>query len=154
LLEEIRLLTNLETSSEKLLQIVLSGQPEFEEKLHDPSLRQLRQRVSMWCKTQTLTEIETEAYIAERLRIAGASLPVMSEESFQLIYRYSNGIPRVINLICDHAMISAYVEQIVPIPARIIESVSVELDLELEPLPASNDEPTVESADAQKECEI
>jgi type II secretory pathway predicted ATPase ExeA len=154
LLEEIRLLTNLETSSEKLLQIVLSGQPEFEEKLHDPSLRQLRQRVSMWCKTQTLTEIETEAYIAERLRIAGASLPVMSEESFQLIYRYSNGIPRVINLICDHAMISAYVEQIVPIPARIIESVSVELDLELEPLPASNDEPTLESADAQKEREI
>jgi type II secretory pathway predicted ATPase ExeA len=154
LLEEIRLLTNLETSSEKLLQIVLSGQPEFEEKLHDPSLRQLRQRVSMWCKTQTLTEIETEAYIAERLRIAGASLPVMSEESFQLIYRYSNGIPRVINLICDHAMISAYVEQLVPIPARIIESVSVELDLELEPLPASNDEPTLESADAQKEREI
>ena len=154
LLEEIRLLTNLETSSEKLLQIVLSGQPEFEEKLHDPSLRQLRQRVSMWCKTQTLTEIETEAYIAERLRIAGASLPVMSEESFQLIYRYSNGIPRVINLICDHAMISAYVEQLVPNPARIIESVSVELDLELEPLPASNDEPTLESADAQKEREI
>jgi general secretion pathway protein A len=78
----------------------------------------------------------------------------MSEESFQLIYRYSNGIPRVINLICDHAMISAYVEQLVPIPARIIESVSVELDLELEPLPASNDEPTLESADAQKEREI
>lgn len=154
LLEEIRLLTNLETSSEKLLQIVLSGQPEFEEKLRDPSLRQLRQRVSMWCKTQLLTEIETGAYIAERLRIAGASQPVMSDEAAQLIYRYSNGIPRIINLICEHAMISAYVEQIVPIPARIIESVSAELDLELKPLPASTNEPILESADSQKECEI
>jgi len=154
LLEEIRLLTNLETSSEKLLQIVLSGQPEFEEKLRDPSLRQLRQRVSMWCKTQTLTEVETEAYIVERLRIAGASRAVMSDESSQLIYRYSNGIPRVINLICDHAMIGAYVEQIVPIPARIIDSVSVELDLDLKPLAASNNEPTSDSVDAQKEREI
>jgi type II secretory pathway predicted ATPase ExeA len=109
LLEEIRLLTNLETSSEKLVQIVLSGQPELEEKLRNPSVRQLRQRISMWCKTYPLSSEETQAYIAERLRIAGARQPVLSPEAVQLVYRYSKGIPRLINLICEHAMISAYV---------------------------------------------
>jgi type II secretory pathway predicted ATPase ExeA len=133
LLEEIRLLTNLETSSEKLVQIVLSGQPELEEMLRNPRVRQLRQRISLWCKTRPLTREETKAYIAERLRIAGASQPVLSPEAVQLVYRYSKGIPRVINLICEHAMISAYVEQIKPIPARIVESVSIELDLHQQP---------------------
>ncbi|HEY1901977.1 MAG TPA: AAA family ATPase [Terracidiphilus sp.] len=133
LLEEIRLLTNLETSSEKLLQIVLSGQSELAQKLRHPSVRQLRQRVSVWCKTQALTEQETQAYIAERLRIAGASEPVLSPEAVELVHRHSAGIPRLINLICEHAMISAYVEQIKPIPARIIESVSMELDLDQQP---------------------
>jgi type II secretory pathway predicted ATPase ExeA len=133
LLEEIRLLTNLETSSEKLVQIVLSGQPELEEKLRNPSVRQLRQRISMWCRTYPLSSEETQAYIAERLRIAGARQPVLSPEAVQLVYRYSKGIPRLINLICEHAMISAYVEQIKPIPARIVESVSTELDLDDQP---------------------
>ncbi len=133
LLEEIRLLTNLETSSEKLLQIVLSGQPELEEKLRDPCVRQLRQRVSLWCTTRPLTAEETKAYIAERLRIAGARQPVLSPEAAQLVHRYSKGIPRLINLICEHAMISAYVEQIKPIPARIVESVGMELDLDQQP---------------------
>jgi type II secretory pathway predicted ATPase ExeA len=133
LLEEIRLLTNLETSSEKLVQIVLSGQPELEEKLRNPCVRQLRQRVSVWCKTQPLTGDQTCAYIAERLRIAGASKPVLSPEAVELVHRYSKGIPRVINLICEHAMISAYVEQIKPIPARIVELVGMELDLDEQP---------------------
>ena len=133
LLEEIRLLTNLETSSEKLLQIVLSGQPELEKMLRDPRVRQLRQRISIWCKTQRLTADQTQAYIAERLRIAGASRPALSPEAAQLVHHYSKGIPRVINLICDHAMISAYVEQIKPIPARIVESVSIELELDQQP---------------------
>jgi type II secretory pathway predicted ATPase ExeA len=138
LLEEIRLLTNLETSSEKLLQIVLSGQPELEEKLRDPSVRQLRQRISLWCKTQPLTNEETQAYIAERLRIAGANQPVLSPEAVQLVHRYSKGIPRVINLICEHAMINAYVEQIKPIPARIVELVCIELDLDQKPFLVSS----------------
>jgi type II secretory pathway predicted ATPase ExeA len=133
LLEEIRLLTNLETSSEKLLQIVLSGQPELEAKLRDPSVRQLRQRISIWCRTQPLTSDQTQAYIAERLRIAGASQPVISPEAAKLVHYYSKGIPRVINLICEHAMISAYVEQVKPVPARIVESVCIELDLEQQP---------------------
>jgi type II secretory pathway predicted ATPase ExeA len=133
LLEEIRLLTNLETSSEKLVQIVLSGQPELEEKLRDPSVRQLRQRISLWCRTRPLKSDETKAYVMNRLRIAGASQPVLTPEAVQLVHRYSKGIPRLINLICEHAMISAYVEQIKPIPARIVESVSLELDLEQQP---------------------
>jgi type II secretory pathway predicted ATPase ExeA len=138
LLEEVRLLTNLETSSEKLVQIVLSGQPELEEKLHHPSVRQLRQRISLWCKTQPLTAEETLAYIAERLRIAGASQPVLLPEASELVYRYSKGIPRIINLICDQAMISAYVDQIKPIPAHVVELVGLELDLVQHPFTISS----------------
>jgi type II secretory pathway predicted ATPase ExeA len=137
LLEEIRLLTNLETSSEKLVQIVLSGQPELEERLHDPSVRQLRQRVSLWCRTRPLNGEETQAYIGERLRIAGARKTIMLPEAGELVYRYSKGIPRIINLLCEHALISAYVEQIKPIPARIVESVGAELDLVQHPFPIS-----------------
>ncbi len=133
LLEEIRLLTNLETSSEKLLQIVLSGQPELEEKLRDPSVRQLRQRISIWCRTQKLTADQTQTYIFERLRSAGATEPAFTPEAAQLVHRYSSGIPRLINLICEHAMISAFVEQVKPIPARVVESVSIELDMEQQP---------------------
>jgi type II secretory pathway predicted ATPase ExeA len=129
LMEEIRLLTNLETSSEKLVQIILSGQPELEEMLHHPSLRQLRQRVALWAKTQPLSDEETSAYIAERLRIAGASQAVLLPEAMELVYHYSKGIPRVINLICEHALIEAYAEQIKPVPASIIEAVASGLDL-------------------------
>jgi type II secretory pathway predicted ATPase ExeA len=133
LLEEIRLLTNLETSSEKLVQIILSGQPELEEKLRDPSVRQLRQRISLWCRTRSLTGEETKAYVARRLRIAGATQAIFAPEAVELVHRYSKGIPRLINLICEHAMISAYVEQIKPIPPRIVVSVCTELDLEQQP---------------------
>jgi type II secretory pathway predicted ATPase ExeA len=129
LLEEIRLLTNLETSSEKLVQIVLSGQPELEEKLYHPSLRQLRQRVSLWCRTQPLNNEETQSYIEERLRIAGASKPIFLPEAAELVYRYSKGIPRIINLLCEHSLVCAYAEQVDPIPAHLVESVGLELDL-------------------------
>lgn len=138
LLEEIRLLTNLETSSEKLVQIILSGQPELEEKLHHPSVRQLRQRISLWCKTRPLDGEETQAYIAERLRIAGAGSLIFQPEAAELVHRHSKGIPRVINLICEHALISAYVEQIKPIPAHIVEAVSLELDLVEHPVTISS----------------
>jgi len=137
LLEEIRLLTNLETSSEKLVQIVLSGQPELEERLHDSRVRQLRQRVSLWCRTQPLTGEETRDYIAERLRIAGASETIFLPEATELVHHYSKGIPRIVNLICEHALISAYVEQIKPIPAYIVEAVGLELDLVQHPFTIS-----------------
>ncbi len=133
LLEEIRLLTNLETSSEKLLQIVLSGQPELEEKLRHPSVRQLRQRVALWCRTQPLTEAQTRAYVAERLRIAGASWALFTPEALDTVHRYSRGIPRVINLLCEHALIVGYVEQLQQIPAKVVEGVAGELELESQP---------------------
>lgn len=129
LLEEIRLLTNLETGSERLLQIVLSGQPELEDMLRLPSLRQLRQRIALWCKTEPLNREDTRGYIAKRLRIAGGKDQVFTPEAVLLVHQYSKGIPRLINLICEHAMINAYVEQIKPIPARIIESVAKDLEL-------------------------
>ena len=133
LLEEIRLLTNLETSSEKLLQIVLSGQPELEEKLRHPSVRQLRQRVALWCRTQPLTEAQTRAYVAERLRIAGASWALFTPEALDAVHRYSRGIPRVINLLCEHALIVGYVEQLQQIPAKVVDGVAAELELESQP---------------------
>src|SRR5258708_2290216 len=133
LLEEIRLLTNLETSSEKLLQIVLSGQPELEEKLRHPSVRQLRQRVSLWCRTQSLTEVQTQAYVGERLRIAGASWQIFPPETLELIHRYSRGIPRIINLICEHALVNAYVDQVQQVTVPIIENGAAELELGAQP---------------------
>jgi general secretion pathway protein A len=101
-LEEIRLLTNLETSTEKLLQIVLSGQPELEDKLKSPQLRQLRQRIMLRCKTTPLTEKQTNDYIIERLRIAGSDgKPIFSPGAIGIIHKYSVGIPRVVNLLCS-----------------------------------------------------
>lgn len=111
MLEEVRLLTNLETSSEKLLQIILSGQPELEIRLRRPDLRQLRQRISLWCRTQPLTQEQTQAYIAARLQIAGSKEAIFEPESIRLIHEVSGGIPRVINLICETCLIFAYVDQ-------------------------------------------
>jgi len=133
LLEEIRQLTNLETSSEKLLQIVLSGQPELDEKLRNPIVRQLRQRVWMWCKTRPLTNLETEAYIAQRLQAAGATQLIFSPDAVQMVHGYSKGIPRLINLICEHSLINGYAEQIKPIPARVVAEVGQELALDQRP---------------------
>jgi general secretion pathway protein A len=134
LLEEIGLLANLETGSGKLLQIVLCGQPELEEKLRGRMLRQLRQRIAVWCRTQPLTREETQAYVAERLRIAGAGETVFSPEAVAAVYRHSRGIPRVINLVCEHSMVLADVQQIKPIPSRIVESAVVDLNLQDRPV--------------------
>jgi type II secretory pathway predicted ATPase ExeA len=130
-LEEIRLLTNLETSTEKLLQIVLTGQPELEEKLKLPQLRQLRQRITLRCRTAPLSLEETFGYIAERLRIAGANgEPIFSKESIQAVHHYSHGIPRVVNLLCEHSLINAYVDSLRPVPSHMVEEVAREFQLD------------------------
>jgi len=130
-LEEIRLLTNLETSTEKLLQIVLAGQPELDEKLKIPELRQLRQRITLRCRTAPLTLEETFGYIAERLRVAGANgEPVFSKEAIQSVHTYARGIPRVINLLCEHALLSSYVDGVKPVPAHFVEEVAREFQLD------------------------
>jgi len=132
-LEEVRLLTNLETSTEKLLQIVLSGQPELDEKLHLPQLRQLRQRVMIRCKTSHLSKEETHDYILERLKIAGAApdcQAIFSAAAMDMVHLYSLGIPRVVNLLCEHALINGYVEQQRPIQSKIVEEVAREFQLD------------------------
>ena len=140
-LEEIRLLTNLETSTDKLLQIILSGQPELEEKLKLPQLRQLRQRIMLRCKTSPLSREELGRYIVERLRIAGAADPqsFFAEAAIDAVHLFSMGIPRVINLLCEHSLINAYVEQQRPVQARIVEDVAREFQLdEVEPVAPAN----------------
>jgi type II secretory pathway predicted ATPase ExeA len=129
LLEEVRLLTNLETASVKLVQVVLSGQPELEQKLLDPAVRQLRQRIAFWCKTRPLDSKETTEYVLERLRIAGATNAIFSPESLAAIHEMTKGIPRIINLVCENALINAYADQLSPIPASIVTAIAEELQL-------------------------
>jgi general secretion pathway protein A len=139
-LEEIRLLTNLETSTEKLLQIVLSGQPELEDKLKLPQLRQLKQRITLRCKTAPLTKEQTHAYIAERLRIAGTTgEQIFSPESMDAVHLYSMGIPRIVNLLCEHSLINTYVEQERVVTPKIVEDIAREFQLdEIDPIPPPN----------------
>ncbi len=132
MLEEIRLLTNLETSTEKLLQIVLAGQPELEQKLNQPQLRQLRQRITLRAKTRQLTLEETQGYIEERMRIAGADNPdIFSPEAVAAVHRYARGIPRVTNLLCEHALVGSFAVQKNPVPADIVEEVARDFDLHI-----------------------
>ena len=108
------MLTNLETSTEKLSQIVLSGQPELEEKLKLPELyRQLRQRIMIRSKTGPLSKQQTYEYVLERLRIAGApaARSNFSVKALEAVHLYSLGIPRVINLLCEHSLINAYADK-------------------------------------------
>jgi general secretion pathway protein A len=132
MLEEIRLLTNLETSTEKLLQIVLAGQPELEQKLNQPQLRQLRQRITLRAKTRQLTLDETQGYIQERMRIAGAENPdIFSPEAVGAVHRFARGIPRVTNLLCEHALVSSFAVQKNPVPGEIVEEVARDFDLHI-----------------------
>lgn len=145
LLEEIRFLTNLETSTEKLLQVVLSGQPELEEKLRQPHLRQLRQRITVRCRTNPLSLEETQGYITERLRIAGATNGrIFSPEAIESIHRHSKGIPRVINVLCEHALINAFADQESTVTAAQVEGVAREFELESMPSAAAPSSPSAE----------
>jgi len=108
LLEEIRLLSNLETSKSKLLQIVLVGQPELDKTLSQPEFRQLKQRINLRYYLPPLSEKETKEYIEKRLRIAGAREPIFSEKAIKEIYIKSGGIPRLINILCDNALLNGY----------------------------------------------
>ncbi len=129
-LEEIRMMTNLETFTEKLLQIVLVGQTELEQKLKQPNLRQLRQRLTLRAKTHPLTLEETKSYIQQRLRIAGSNgQQVFDGEALVAIHRYATGIPRVVNLICEHCLVSAFVDQQKLVNTGIVDAVARDFDL-------------------------
>jgi general secretion pathway protein A len=130
-LEEIRLLLNFESDNAKHLQIILTGQPELREKLNQPNLRQLKQRVALRCKIHALPNVdETERYITERLLISGSDQPnIFTPGAIDFIFQCSEGIPRQINNICDNALLAGYAagEQIVS--RAIIEEVADNLDL-------------------------
>jgi general secretion pathway protein A len=131
LLEAIRMLMNLETPREKLLQIVLAGQPELEDRLNLPELRQIKQRIALRCKTAALTLEETRDYIHARLHLAGSSEKlVFAPEAVDAVYFYSRGIPRVMNLLCEHALINAYVDHVQPVPVHIVAEVAREFQFD------------------------
>ncbi|KAF0221853.1 MAG: hypothetical protein FD174_184 [Geobacteraceae bacterium] len=131
LLEEIRMLSNLETDKQKLLQIVLVGQPELRKILASPELKQLKQRISISCHIQPLSLEETEAYIYHRLHTAGNRDAVkFNSGTFDTIYKFSKGVPRLINIICDFLMLSAYVEEKRELDLELVKEVVGELETE------------------------
>jgi general secretion pathway protein A len=131
-LEEIRLLTNLETAQEKLLQILLVGQPELDEKLDSVSLRQLKQRIVLRSRLEPLDLEETTGYLQRRLELAGLNPnpdPIFPVETVAVIHRHSRGIPRLINTICENALIAGFAKQSKKISPSIIEEVACDLRL-------------------------
>jgi len=133
LLEEVRLLSNLETTDDKLLQIVLVGQPELDEKLDSFGLRQLKQRVALRAQLRPLDQEETRDYILQRLQIAGADkqrAPIFSSEAVAKIYRYSQGLPRLINTICENGLIAAYARHSATVGPDAIDEVAKQFRLE------------------------
>lgn len=130
-LEEIRLLMNFESDNAKHLQIVLTGQPELREKLNQPNLRQLKQRVALRCRMHALPDAdEVERYITERLLIAGSDQPnIFTPGAIDFIFQCSEGIPRQINNLCDNAMLAAYAAGEQVISRQTIEEVADILDL-------------------------
>ncbi len=109
-LEQLRLLTNLETNQRKLLQIIILGQPELLDILSRPEMRQLAQRITARFHLRPLSKHEVKAYVSHRLAVAGQNIQLFPDKSIKLLYRLSNGIPRLINILCDRALLGAYVE--------------------------------------------
>lgn len=130
LLEEIRLLSNIETTTTKLLNVVLAGQPELADRLNEPSLRQLKQRISLRCELKPMDLGETASYIAGRIRIAGGRPErVFTQEAVTTIFAASAGLPRTVNVICDNALIGGFAEQVAPIPAGVVREVCRDFDI-------------------------
>ena len=136
-LEEIRLLTNLETPQEKLLQILLVGQPELDEKLDSVDLRQLKQRIAMRSNLVPLDLEETYGYIRKRMQVAGNSNPdqIFPMETVLEVHRLSGGIPRVINTLCENALIHGYARQLKQLSPEVIEQVAHDFRLDVVHVP-------------------
>jgi general secretion pathway protein A len=130
LLEETRLLLNFETNSEKLLQIVLCGQPELNETLNRPGLRQLKQRISLRCSIKPLNQLEVNKYVRFHLKTAGADrVNLFDDEALELIAAVSQGIPRVINNVCDNALLYGYAAGSDVVTRSIVDEVLEALDM-------------------------
>lgn len=143
-LESVRLLSNFETSKDKLLQILLVGQPELADRLNSPDLRQLKQRVTLRYRLRNLSLNETGEYIGNRLKIAGGDPAVFTFKAVEAIYVYSSGIPRVINVLCDNGMLTAFALGRKVIDTSIIREVAEDLNLySVAALPATTNGPKI-----------
>jgi general secretion pathway protein A len=157
LLEEIRLLANIETATEKLLPLVLAGQPELSDRLEEPGLRQLKQRIALRCELTPLELGETAAFIASRIRTAGGEASrVFTREAVMLIHENARGIPRTISVICDNSLISGFALNTQPVGRDIVLEVSRDFHLVQDvkrPIPtrASPEEPAFSMRDALPE---
>lgn len=130
MLEEIRLLSNLETATSKLLQIMLVGQPELEEKLRQPELRQLRQRIVLRFRLRPFQTVETASYIEERLRLAGyTGKGLFRRSAIERLQAVSGGIPRLINVLCDGALLTGYSRGLAAVDGSVIEETAGDLGL-------------------------
>jgi type II secretory pathway predicted ATPase ExeA len=130
LLEEIRLLANIESDDQKLLSVIIAGQPEIARRLNDDSLRQLKQRVALRCELRPLTLQETAAYVAGRIRAAGGvGSQVFTREAVTLLHEHSRGIPRLISVIADNALLSGFAANQKPVGSAIVREVCKDFDL-------------------------
>jgi len=137
LLEEIRLLANAETATEKLLPVVLAGQPELRDRLNDPSLRQLKQRVALRCEIAPFALQDTAAYIAARIKHAGGEAArLFTREAVTLIHEHSRGIARTVNVVCDNALLAGFGLGRRPIGREIVLEIIRDFDLNAVAAPA------------------
>ena len=130
LLEQVRMLSNLESENEKLIQIVLVGQPELRKKLNMPQLRQLRQRIAVRYHIQALSREEVSEYISHRLRLSGADkrAPIFEEKAIDEIFKYSGGIPRLVNIVCNKALLTGFVMEERLISEEIVKQCIAEIE--------------------------
>jgi general secretion pathway protein A len=129
LLEEIRLLSNIEKFENKLLNIFFVGQNEFNQFLMLPDHKAIRQRITINYHIAPLSEIETGAYIRHRLKVAGARMEIFDEDSIGEVFRFSSGYPRLINIICDHAMLTGFIKSAEILTAAIVSGCAADLTL-------------------------
>ncbi len=135
LLEQIRLLSNIELQNRKLINIFFVGQPEFNEMLVEDRNRALRQRITVSYHINPLTEPEAHKYIEHRLKIAGATREIFAQDAVREIFSFSGGYPRLINIICDHALLTGYASDLKIIDKKVIKECERELQIpvDLEP---------------------
>jgi general secretion pathway protein A len=155
LLEEIRLLSNMETPTTKFLSVVLVGQPELAARLNEPQLRQLKQRIALRCELSVFDLADTAAYMAGRLRIAGgAPVEIFTRNAVDAIFKGSGGVPRVINVICHNALIGGFATQTKPITQTLIEEVLRDFDFHSGRLDVSPREQTDSTSREQAEDSV
>jgi general secretion pathway protein A len=155
LLEEIRLLANSETETQKLLPLILAGQPELRDRLNEPGLRQLKQRVTLRCEIVALTQQETAAYIAQRIRTGGGDAArLFTRQAVVLIHERSRGIPRTISVMCDNALLTGFGLGRQPVDSEIVLEVAHDFDLGGRRMPDASLSTSAEVVPERPDCAV